>query len=95
MDPDGCVVCQERHGFVVRPDRVLGRHERQCGVHDHQHSFDGSVTVIKHWVGGATGETPGVDLNISGPSSSTTHVTGLADGSTGEKPVVTGTYSAT
>ena len=54
----------------------------------------GSVTVIKHWVGGATGETPGVDLNISGPSSSTTHVAGLADGSTGAKPVVTGTYSA-
>ena len=45
----------------------------------------GTVTVIKHWVGGATGETPGVDLNISGPSSSTTHVAGLADGSTGAK----------
>ena len=52
----------------------------------------GTVKVNKHWVGGATGETPGVDLNISGPSSSTTHVTGLADGSTGAKPVVTGTY---
>ena len=55
----------------------------------------GSVTVIKHWVGGANGETPTVNLNVVGLSPSTTPVTGLGNGSTGNKTVVTGTYSAT
>ncbi len=54
----------------------------------------GSVTVIKHWVGGATGETPTVNLNVVGLSPSTTQVTGLGNGTTGSKTVVTGTYSA-
>ena len=55
----------------------------------------GSVKVNKVWVGGATGEPPTVNLNVVGLSPSTTQVTGLGNGSTGEKPVVTGTYSAT
>ena len=54
-----------------------------------------TVTVNKTWVGGVAGETPGVSLNIVGPSASSTPVTGLAAGTTGPKSVVTGTYSAT
>ena len=53
----------------------------------------GSVTVNKSWSGGAAGEQPTVNLVISGPSGSSTQVTGLANGTTGVKPVVTGTYS--
>ena len=54
----------------------------------------GTVKVDKHWTGGAAGEQPTVNLVVSGLSGSTTQVTGLANGTTGAKPVVTGTYSA-
>jgi uncharacterized repeat protein (TIGR01451 family) len=53
----------------------------------------GSVRVNKVWSGGVSGETPKADLNIVGLSPSSTTVTGLADGTTGTKSVVTGTYS--
>jgi hypothetical protein len=53
-----------------------------------------TVTVNKVWAGGAAGEQPTADLNIgttsSGHEVNQTHVTGLANGSTGSQSVVTG-----
>ena len=95
LDPDRASCVRNEHGFVVRSDQLQGATSDSVVCTITNTRSTGSVKVIKHWVGGATGETPGVDLNVSGPSSSTTQVAGLADGSTGEKPVVTGTYSAT
>ena len=54
----------------------------------------GTVRIDKVWTGGGVDDdVPKANLDINGPSSSSSPATGIAPGSTGTKSVATGTYT--